>query len=90
MIDKAYSNKVFSAIDAVTISINKSSDGNKFIIVPIEKEIENKILNQIHVSWNLAIDLAKKYLSKLDEYHEIIVGLINDYDFMKAIHLAQL
>lgn len=84
LIDKSHSEKVFGAIDSVTIRINKSSDGNKFIIVPSEKEIENKILNQIHVSWNLAIELSEKYLSNVNKYHEVIVNFDKHLGFYEG------
>ncbi|WP_337866901.1 hypothetical protein [Ignavibacterium sp.] len=74
LIEKSASEIIFGALDSIRIIINKTTDSNKFIIVPSEQEIENKIINQIHTSWQLALDHAKKYLTKVNKYHEVIIS----------------
>lgn len=64
----------YGLIDTVTVRINKTDLENKFIIIPSEKEIEQRIEEQIKISWQLAIGISKKYVRKHNLYHEVIIS----------------
>lgn len=74
LIEKSAYDIIFGALDSVTVIINKAADNDKFIVVPSEQEMENKIINQIHTSWQLALEHSKKYLTKVHKYHEVIIS----------------
>mgnify|MGYP000141499547 CR=1 FL=1 len=61
-------------IDSVTIKINKATEGNNFIVVPSEVEIEKRISEQIKISWELSLSFLKKYVKKPYSFHEVIIS----------------
>lgn len=75
-------------IESVTIKIHKARSGNKFIIVPSEKEIEEKISEQVKQSWFNAIKVAKKYIRKIHPYHEVIISFDKKAGFCKGNSLG--
>ncbi|HOJ06134.1 MAG: hypothetical protein HND40_14140 [Ignavibacteriota bacterium] len=75
-------------IESVTIKINKAKNETKFIIVPSEKEIEEKITEQIKQSWQNAINISKKYVRKVHPYHEVIISFDNKAGFCKGNSLG--
>ncbi|GIK21385.1 MAG: hypothetical protein BroJett005_07990 [Ignavibacteriota bacterium] len=75
-------------IESVTIKINKAKNETKFIIVPSEKEIEEKINEQIKQSWQNAINISKKYVRKVHQYHEVIISFDNKAGFCKGNSLG--
>jgi hypothetical protein len=64
----------YGILESVTIRLNKAIDNDKFIIVPSEKEIERKILDQCKISWKVALDLSKEYVKKPYAHHEVIIS----------------
>jgi len=61
-------------IESVIVRINKASENDKFIMVPSEKEIEKRILEQCKNSWLLALNLSKEYVKRPYKFHEIIIS----------------
>jgi hypothetical protein len=74
LIDKEAPDNFYGIIESVTIRINKTTENDKFIIVPSEKEIEKNISEQCKNSWLLAVDILKKYVKKPYHYHEVIIS----------------
>jgi len=64
---------VVGLLETLTVKISKTKSENKFLVVPSEKELEELIDEQIKISWNVAIDYAKKFIKKLEDNHEIVI-----------------
>lgn len=64
----------YGLIESVTVRINKTDGEDKFIIIPSEKEIEQRIAEQIKISWQLALRISNKYVRKRNQYHEVIIS----------------
>lgn len=64
----------YGLIETITVRINKIDGEDKFIIIPSEKEIEQRIADQIKISWQLALAISKKYVRKHNQYHEVIIS----------------
>ena len=64
---------VVGLLETLTVKISKTKSENKFLVVPSEKELEELIYEQIKISWNVAIDYAKKFIKKLEDNHEIVI-----------------
>jgi hypothetical protein len=64
----------YGLIETVTVRINKTDRDDKFIIIPSEKEIEQRIQEQIKLSWKLALQISNKYIRKHHQYHEVIIS----------------
>ncbi len=88
LIERSSSDVIFGGIDSVTVRINKSTDNNKFIIIPSERELETRIIDQIHTSWQLALELSKKYLRKPNKYHEVIINFDKRLGFYEGNSLG--
>ncbi len=61
-------------LESISVSLKKSKDKGKFVIVPSGKELEQRLIEQVKTSWNVALNEAKKYLKKrsIDELDVII------------------
>ena len=75
-------------LESVTIKINKTRVADKFIIIPSEKEIEEKINEQVKLSWINAKRTVKKYIRKIYPYHEVIISFDNKVGFCKGNSLG--
>jgi sporulation protein YlmC with PRC-barrel domain len=82
------SGMTLGVIESVTINIKKSKEIDKFIIVPSEKEIEEKINEQVKQSWFNAIKVAKKYIRKTHPYHEVVINFDKKVGFCKGNSLG--
>lgn len=93
-VEHPYGKGFCGIIDSVTIRISKSIDTDKFIIVPSEKEIEKKISKQCKNSWQVALNVLKKYVKKPFRYHEVIIsfdkkiGIYEGYSLGIALTLS--
>ncbi len=65
---------VVGILESVTIRISKSQTKDSFIIVPSEKEIEQRIKDQVENSWEAARNTVKRYFKKLAKAHEVIIS----------------
>ncbi len=74
LIDKEAPEEFYGIIESVTIHIKKSDELTKFIIVPSETEIEQRIYEQCKASWDVAIEQSKKYIKNLHKNHEVIIS----------------
>ena len=74
LIDRDNIDGFYGIIDFVTVRISKSSLENKFIIVPSEREIDSRIIDQCKTSWELAVEILKQYVRNPYKYCEIIIS----------------
>lgn len=74
LIDKEPIENIYGVIDSITVRISKCAENNKFIIVPSEKEIEKRIIEQCENSWKVALIQLSTYIKKPFLYHEIIIS----------------
>lgn len=88
LIDKETPDDFYGIIESVTIRINKTTDKDKFIIVPSEKEVEKKISDQCKKSWLVALDILKKYVKKPYKYHEVIISFDKKEGFYEGNSLG--
>jgi hypothetical protein len=88
LIDKEAPDNFYGIIESVTIRINKAADIDKFIIVPSEKEIEKRILEQCKKSWIVALDLSREYIKKPYKYHEVILSFDKKEGFYEGSSLG--
>ena len=88
LIDRDAPEGFYGIIDSVTVRINKAVDVDKFIIVPSEKEIEKRIIEQSKKSWLLALNLSKKYVKQPFKYHEVIISFDKKQGFYEGNSLG--
>lgn len=74
LIDRESKDGFYGIIDSVTIRLNRSSGENKFIIIPSEREIDKRIIEQCRISWDLAVEILKRYVRRPFKYHEVIIS----------------
>ena len=82
------SGMVIGVLESVTIKIHRAKTENKFIIVPSEKEIEEKINEQVKLSWLNAINTSKKYVRKIHPHHEVLISFDKRAGFCKGNSLG--
>ncbi|NWF51377.1 MAG: hypothetical protein HXY49_12645 [Ignavibacteriaceae bacterium] len=75
-------------LESVTIKIYRAKSESKFIIVPSEKEIEEKISEHIKLSWLIAVSIAKKYIKRIHPHHEVIISFDKRAGFCKGNSLG--
>lgn len=73
LIDKEAKENIFVVIESVTIKISKGDKENKFILVPSEKDIEEKLSAQIRTSWFTALSETKRFVRKTFPFHEVLI-----------------
>jgi hypothetical protein len=71
-------------LETLTIQIKKTKDANKFIIVPSEKEIEERMKTQIENSWSAAEKIIGNYFGKMNRTHQVIV----QFDQKEGIYIG--
>lgn len=74
LIDISMPDGFYGLLESVTVRVAKAENENNFIIIPSEKEIEKRILEQCKTSWEVALRLLKNYVRRSYNYHEIIIS----------------
>jgi len=93
---------VLGILESITVSIKpiKGVTANKFIVIPSEPVLEERIGQQIEDSWSVAINEVKKHIRKIGKYHEAIIsfdkkegyyegnslGIVLTLAFIKELH----
>ncbi|RPI75125.1 MAG: hypothetical protein EHM47_03480 [Ignavibacteriales bacterium] len=72
----------FSSLESITIQIEKSKNEDSFLVIPRERELEERIEKQIYDSWNAAINFSGKYIKKISPYHKVFIY----FDKMQGIY----
>jgi hypothetical protein len=67
----------FGTLESVCIKIDKTKNQNKFVFVPSEKKIENQLLHQAQVSFELALNYFQKHKKKFSPFHEVLIYFEN-------------
>ena len=75
-------------LESVTIKVHSAKKENKFIIVPSEKDIEEKISEQVKQSWLNAMKIAIKYVRRIHPHHEVIISFDKKAGFCKGNSLG--
>ncbi|MBK7978804.1 MAG: hypothetical protein IPK06_02075 [Ignavibacteriae bacterium] len=78
----------YGILESVTVRINKTHSSNKFIIIPSEKNIEENILSQCKISWQFAVSLSKRFVKKVNNYHEVIISFDKKEGFYEGSSLG--
>lgn len=88
LIDNEAPYEFYGIVDSITVKISKASDGDKFIIVPSETEIEKRIAEQCTQSWLLALTLLKRYVKAPYKFHEVIISFDRKMGFYEGNSLG--
>ena len=88
LIDKESPSGFYGLLDSVTVRINKTTEDDKFIIVPSEKEIEERIFEQCKKSWFVARELSKKFIKQTSRHHEVIISFDKKEGFYEGNSLG--
>ncbi|MFZ1517292.1 MAG: hypothetical protein WAU11_00865 [Ignavibacteriaceae bacterium] len=88
LIDNEPIENIYGVIDSITVRISKCAENNKFIIVPSEKEIEKRIIEQCENSWKVALIQLSTYIKKPFPYHDIIISFDKKIGFYEGDSLG--
>lgn len=80
--DHTYTKIKAGLLETVTIKISKGKRQDKFLIVPLTGNPEEKLSEQIKISWDLALQYLKQHIRKVDKYHEVMIhfdGRLGNY-----------
>jgi hypothetical protein len=81
--------KVSSGVlESVSVQIRKSDIQNRFNIIPSERELENKIKNQIEISWGIAFNYVKTIIPKLHLYYDVVISFDNKWGIVQGNSLG--
>jgi len=61
-------------LETISVHLRKSKETRKFIIVPSGKELEKRLIDQVKISWGVAVEKSKKYLRKNIDRIEIVMS----------------
>ncbi len=61
------------SLESFTIDIKKNIDEDSFIIIPSSKPTDKFLLNQIGISWKLALNYINKQHGRVNKYHKVII-----------------
>jgi hypothetical protein len=61
-------------MDSVSIQIDVASEKNIFIIIPSEREIEERLSQQVEISWLKAVEFIKQFKVKVKGFHKIYIS----------------
>ena len=64
---------------AITIKHNSKLNKNEFIVIPSQIELDEKLENQLEVSWNLAAAIVQDYKKLKNQLLEIIIKFKKKY-----------
>lgn len=81
---------VLGILESVSASIKqlKGSETNKFIVVPSEPVLEERIKKQIEDSWLVACNEVKKHIKKIGKHHEVIISFDNKEGYYEGNSLG--
>lgn len=80
--------EVFCVLESISVDIKTNSQRTNFILVPSEKEIENRLEKQIKDSWKTAVNKTQDYLKKIKPNHEVIIQFDKRLGFYKGNSLG--
>lgn len=69
--------EVFGVLEIFSVRIIKNKTQNKFIFLPSEKKIEERLLKQAETSLNIALNYFNSYKKRLSKFHEVLIYFEN-------------
>lgn len=75
-------------LESVSVQLKKAEARNSFHIIPSERELENKIKDQIEISWSIAFNYVKHIIYKLHPYHDVIISFDNKWGIVHGNSLG--
>ncbi|MBK8946847.1 MAG: hypothetical protein IPM32_16480 [Ignavibacteriae bacterium] len=60
-------------IETISISLKFTNEKNKFIIIPSNANLEEKLSDQINISWNSAINFLQSFMKSKSKFYEVII-----------------
>ncbi|MCL5031125.1 MAG: hypothetical protein M1480_19135 [Bacteroidetes bacterium] len=60
-------------LETFTIDIKKNNNEDNFLIIPSSEIIDELLLSQINISWQIAINYIKRHILRLNKYHKVII-----------------
>jgi len=60
-------------LETISVHLRRTKETGKFIIVPSGKELEKRLMDQVKISWEAAIEKSKKYLRKKTDRLEVVI-----------------
>lgn len=88
LIDTDNTEGFYGIIESVIVRVSKSTTKDNFIIIPSERNIDFRILEQCQNSWGTAILLLKRYIKKPLRYHEVILSFEKKEGFYEGNSLG--
>ncbi|MCL5030255.1 MAG: hypothetical protein M1480_14685 [Bacteroidetes bacterium] len=67
----------FGVLESFSVRITKNKNQNKFIFVPSEKKIEERLLLQAENSFQLALNYFHWHKKRLSKFHEVLIYFEN-------------
>jgi len=61
-------------LESISVSLKKTKDSGKFIIVPSGKELEKRLINQVKTSWKVALNNSSNYIKKKNDNLDVVVS----------------
>lgn len=62
-------------LESISVQLKKSEHKNTFNMIPSERELENKLKNQIEISWLISYNYVNQIVKKLPLYYDVIISL---------------
>lgn len=75
---------VIGAIDSLTVKISKTTNMDRFLVVPSEREGDKILQKQIDLAWYNAKQESKKYVDQIGRYHEVIISFDEHLGFYRG------
>ncbi|MCW8850207.1 MAG: hypothetical protein OQJ81_09550 [Melioribacteraceae bacterium] len=80
----------YGQIEKFSIKIHKDSAlrENRFLIIPSSEKIEQRLEEQIRISWDIAITYLKNYYKKPSNFHEVVLIFEHRYANIEGYSLG--
>jgi hypothetical protein len=90
IVKKNYADYYYGQIEKFSIKIHKDSflKENRFLIIPSSEKIEQRLEEQIKISWNIAISYLKNYYKNPHAFHEIVLIFEHKYANIEGYSLG--
>jgi hypothetical protein len=75
-------NDAYGSLESVKIKIQKTKKRDRFVFVPSDKKIEEKLLTQANISFEIALKYFLKHKKRFSAHHEILIY----FDNLSAIY----
>ncbi len=69
--------EIFGVLEFFSVRVSKTKNQNKFIFVPSEKKIEERLLKQAENSFQLALNYFHWHKKRLSKFHEVLIYFEN-------------